>query len=113
MDEIYTETVLRLVEQIPEGRVRSYGDLAEEAGARLGRGGPRQVGTVLAQVGATVPWWRVVTADGRVPTRSRLEALRALRAEGTALRPDGERVDMARARTVGPGCWDGGQPADT
>ena len=44
MDEDYAELVLSVVEQIPPGRVATYGDIAE----MVGRGGPRQVGHVMA-----------------------------------------------------------------
>ncbi len=87
----YAEEVLSLVESIPRGRVMSYGAIADY----LGRGGPRQVGTVMARYGGGVPWHRVVTANGRTPPGHEREALRRLRAEGTPLR--GEHVDMARA----------------
>ena len=92
MDEDYVELVLSAVEQIPPGRVATYGDIAEI----VGRGGPRQVGRVMAQSGGGVPWWRVVRADGR-PARSLEErGLRLLRADKTPLK--GDRVDLARAR---------------
>jgi alkylated DNA nucleotide flippase Atl1 len=49
--EAYVEAVLRVVEAIPPGRVMSYGAIA----AAVGRGGPRQVGRVMAVYGgATV-----------------------------------------------------------
>ena len=90
--EAYVEAVLQAVEQIPPGRVATYGDLAEA----VGRGGPRQVGSVLALVGAAVPWWRVVRADGQ-PARGHEErALTLLRREGTPLR--GSRVVLSEAR---------------
>ena len=80
------------MEAIPPGRVCAYSDIAE----LLGRGGPRQVGQVMARYGAAVAWWRVVRADGR-PVRGLEEAaLARLRAEGTPLR--GDRVDLVRAR---------------
>jgi alkylated DNA nucleotide flippase Atl1 len=92
MYDDYAELVLSLVEQIPPGRVATYGDIAEMAG----RGGPRQVGHVMARFGGGVPWWRVVRADGR-PARSLEETgLRLLKADKTPLK--GDRVDMARAR---------------
>ena len=92
MDGTYTEQVLALVEAVPAGRVTTYGDLAE----MVGRGGPRQVGTVLARHGAAVPWWRVVRADGRPAEGLAERALRRLDAEGVALR-DG-RVRMVPSR---------------
>ncbi len=90
----YAEEVLGLVEQIPAGQVLTYGDLA----ALVGRGGPRQVGSVMAAWGGGVPWWRVVRADGRPATGYEQEALDRLRAEGTSLRPGGDRVDLIRCR---------------
>jgi methylated-DNA-protein-cysteine methyltransferase related protein len=92
MDDEYAELVLGVVEQIPPGQVATYGDIAEI----VGRGGPRQVGQVMALLGGGVPWWRVVRADGR-PARSLEEpGLRRLRADKTPIK--GDRVDMALAR---------------
>ena len=59
MDAGFTEDVLEMVETIPVGRVLTYGAIAD----RLGRGGPRGVGGVMAREGHGVPWWRVVRAD--------------------------------------------------
>lgn len=92
MDEDYVEAVLSLVEQVPPGRVTTYGALA----TAVGRGGPRQVGQVMASFGGPVPWWRVVRADGRPPACHDGEALATLRVEGTPLRASG-RVDLERA----------------
>jgi alkylated DNA nucleotide flippase Atl1 len=97
VDEEFVEAVLTVVESIPPGRAMAYGDIAEIVGARLGRGGPRQVGAVLATYGGGVPWWRVVTAAGRPPRRSEVRALREFAAEGTPLRSDGVNVDLRRA----------------
>ncbi len=92
MDADYVEEVLEAVEQIPPGRVATYGDIAE----RVGRGGPRGVGQVMARHGAAVPWWRVIRADGRPAAGLEERALTRLRAEGTAVR--GDRVDLWAAR---------------
>ena len=90
-DEEYTEQVLSVVERIPAGRVMSYGAIAEY----LGRGGPRQVGAVMAQYGGPVPWHRVVNAGGRLVPGHEHEAMRRHRAEGTPLR--GDKVDIRKA----------------
>ena len=90
--EDYVEAVLSLVEQVPAGRVTTYGAVADAVGV----GGPRQVGRVMALHGGSVPWWRVVRADGRLPDCHDGEALQMHRAEGTPLRPSG-RVDLAAA----------------
>ena len=96
--EAYVEAVLRVVEAIPPGRVVSYGAVA----AAVRRGGPRQVGRVMATYGGTVPWWRVVRADGTLPP-SHARARHRYQAEGTPLirGEDGQvRVDMTRASWV-------------
>jgi len=79
--------VLERVRAIPEGLVRTYGDVSP--------GAPRYAGTVLFQVDEPdLPWWRVVRADGSLAKGDRQRAL--LRAEGVPFR--GRRVEMTRAR---------------
>lgn len=94
----FAEKVLGVVEEIPPGRVMSYGDIAEY----LGTGGPRQVGRVLALWGGGVAWWRVLHADGTFLAGHEREALARYAEEGTPLRRAGSgaptRVDMRRAR---------------
>jgi alkylated DNA nucleotide flippase Atl1 len=87
----YVEAVLTLVEQIPPGRVMTYGLIAE----CVGRGGPRQVGSVMAHYGGAVPWHRVVNASGRVVPGHEVEALSRHRTEGTPMR--GDRIDLRAA----------------
>ncbi len=105
--EAYVEAVLRVVETIPPGRVMSYGAIAEHVGQQLGRGGPRQVGAVMASYGGSVTWWRVVRADGRPPLCDTGEARAHYLAEGTPLRgrlDDGSiRIDMHAAAWTPPG----------
>ncbi len=93
--DAFAEAVLDLVEQIPPGRVMSYGQIAAELGSRASR----QVGKVMAHGGADAPWWRVVHADGRPADGHEAEALRRYRAEGTRLRhgASGYRIDMRSA----------------
>ncbi|WP_106537871.1 MGMT family protein [Haloactinopolyspora alba] len=97
VDEEYVEAVLSLVERIPSGRAMSYGAIADVVGEELDRGGPRQVGAVMSAVGAAVPWWRVVTSNGRLPPGNEVRAQRELAAEVTPMTADGARVDMRRA----------------
>lgn len=94
--EEYAELVLACVEQVPRGRVTTYGAIAEAVGRVLGGGGPRQVGSVLALQGGGVPWWRVVRADGSLPASHDDEARQSYLEEGTPLRASG-RVDLGRA----------------
>ena len=90
----YVERVFAVVDRIPQGRVMAYGDIA----AWLGEGGARQVGTAMAKYGGGSPWWRVVRSDGGFLPGHEREALANYRQEGTPLKPDGSRLDMARAR---------------
>ena len=92
VDDEYVEQVLSIVEQVPPGRVTTYGLVA----ASIGRGGPRQVGAVMAAYGGPVPWWRVVRADGSLPDSHGPEARQEYLAEGTPLRPSGA-VDVRAA----------------
>ena len=81
MDE-FVEDVLRLVEEIPPGKVLTYGRVA----AALQRGGARNVGSIMAIHGHGVPWWRVVRANGTLPDHLMIDALQHWHAEGTPLR---------------------------
>ena len=80
------ECILERIRAIPEGFVRTYGDIWPAA--------PRLVGKILATTTEDVPWHRVVRADGSVAKGSR--QLNRLRKEGVPLR--GGRVDLGRAR---------------
>jgi methylated-DNA-protein-cysteine methyltransferase related protein len=79
--------VLERVREVPEGFVRTYGDL--EPGA------PRFAGTVLAAcTDPNLPWHRIVRADGSLAKGERQRRL--LEAEGVPFR--GDRVDMRVVR---------------
>jgi alkylated DNA nucleotide flippase Atl1 len=88
----YVEAVLSLVETVPRGRVTTYGALADA----VGHGGPRRVARVMSTFGGSVPWWRVVRADGSLPPSHDEEARAHYLDEGTPFRPSG-KVDMSRA----------------
>lgn len=87
--------ILACVESIPPGRVMTYGDVAEYVGSRA----PRMVGRVLANDGGTVPWHRVLRADGTCADHLRDEQRQRLIAEG--VRFHNGRVDLRAYR------WDG------
>lgn len=95
-DEEYVEAVLAIVEEIPQGCVTTYGLIAEVVGARLARGGPRTVASVMARYGDAVAWWRVVRADGSLPADLAHRARPEYLGEGTPLRATGD-VDLRRA----------------
>ncbi|HEY6780466.1 MAG TPA: MGMT family protein [Thermoleophilaceae bacterium] len=83
LDADRARVVLERARSIPEGRVTAYGDLSP--------GAPRFAGAVLAACDdPTVPWQRIVRADGSLAKGERQRRL--LDAEGVPFR--GERVDM-------------------
>jgi alkylated DNA nucleotide flippase Atl1 len=85
------EAVFDVVEQIPPGRVTTYGTIGRLIGI-----GPRRVARALSQGGGAVPWWRVLRADGTVAEPVRTRQLELLAGEGVPAR-DG-RVDLAAVR---------------
>lgn len=84
--------ILDVVDEIPPGAVRIYGDVAELTGT-----GARYAGWVLSKYGHLVPWWRVVNASGLLPAALQANAAARWREEGTPVRGDGS-VDLPRAR---------------
>jgi alkylated DNA nucleotide flippase Atl1 len=79
--------VLERVREVPEGFVRTYGDLEH--------GAPRFAGSVLAAYDhPDIPWHRIVRADGSLAKGERQRRL--LEAEGVPFR--GDRVDMRAVR---------------
>lgn len=86
MNEARAGVVLERARSIPDGFVTTYGDLSP--------GAPRFAGTVLAAChDPSVPWQRVVRADGTLAKGERQRRL--LEGEGVPFR--GERVDMDAA----------------
>ena len=75
------ERVRQVVQELRKGEVATYGEVAEEAGFP---GAARAVGNVLAR-GSGLPWWRVVTASGRLVPGHESEHARRLRLEGLAI----------------------------
>jgi methylated-DNA-protein-cysteine methyltransferase-like protein len=92
--EGFPARVAAVVAALPPGTVATYGEVAAEAGHP---GAARAVGNVLAQAGG-LPWWRVVTASGRLVPGLEADHARRLAAEGVAL--DDGRVRLVRRRRV-------------
>ena len=81
--------VLARVRSIPEGFVARYGDVSP--------GAPRFAGSVLSAVNdPSVPWHRVVRADGTLAKGARQRRL--LEGEGVPFIKN--RVDLRRARVA-------------
>jgi methylated-DNA-protein-cysteine methyltransferase-like protein len=94
----YRERVFEIVRRIPSGRVMTYGQLAEI----LGEGyTARTVGFVMHSADQTVPWQRVINAQGacstgRVIVPPDLQQ-RMLVSEGVVFNEKG-RCDLSRYR---------------
>jgi methylated-DNA-protein-cysteine methyltransferase related protein len=87
LNEERAAEVLRRVRMVPEGRVTTDGDLSP--------GAPRFAGAVLSEThDDSVPWHRVVRADGSLAKGDRQRRL----LEGEGVPFDGARVDMRAAR---------------
>lgn len=92
LDEL-AAAVVELVTRVPAGQVVTYGDIARRLGC-----GPRQVGSVMSQLGELAPWWRVVDAAGRLPPRLRPRAWQRWQEEATPLVDAGVPAVQARVR---------------
>lgn len=87
MNEARAHQILARVRGTPPGFVRTYGDVSP--------GAPRLAGAVLHACGdSSVPWHRIVRADGSLAKGKRQRAL--LEAEGVPFR--GSRVDLRVVR---------------
>jgi methylated-DNA-protein-cysteine methyltransferase related protein len=81
------EEILRRARAVPAGFVSTYGDLSP--------GAPRAAGAALSACDdPSVPWQRIVRADGSLAKGERQRRL--LEAEGVPFR--GRRVDLDRVR---------------
>jgi alkylated DNA nucleotide flippase Atl1 len=68
-----------VLKNIPRGTVLTYGEVAEESGHP---GAARAVGNFLSRGEGDLPWWRVVTANGRLVPGNEREHAKRLIAEG-------------------------------
>ena len=91
------EEVYQIVQQIPKGKVVTYGDIAKAVGAN-----PRWIGRTLHNNPhpEKVPCQRVVRSDGRLATAFAFggmeEQKKMLLAEGVIFK--GEKVDMRKCQ---------------
>jgi len=77
----FTDEVRRVLLRLEPGEVVAYGEVAEEAGFP---GAARAVGNLLRSVPG-LPWWRVVTRDGRLAPGHEQRQAELLRGEGVGV----------------------------
>jgi methylated-DNA-protein-cysteine methyltransferase-like protein len=77
-DASFTEAVIEVLDRLRPGEVMAYGEVAAEAGYP---GAARAVGNLL-RITPGVPWWRIVTATGRLVPGHEAEHAALLRSEG-------------------------------
>ena len=98
--ETFTEKIINVLREIPEGRVASYGQIARLAGNPRSA---RQVARILHSMSAKyqLPWHRVVNAKGEIVIKDGDRQKDLLVEEGVVV-DEKMRVDLRRYR------WDGG-----
>ena len=79
----FESDVLDLVAALRPGEVVTYGEIAAEVGKP---GAARAVGSTLRRYGRSVPWWRVVAANGRLVPGGEQRQTDKLTAEGITMR---------------------------
>lgn len=95
------ERIYMVVRQIPAGKVSTYGDIA----AIVGDCTARMVGYAMSAADDTVPWHRVINAQGKISPRGdgRGEMIQRARLEeeGIGFDSDG-KVNLRLVRWLGP-----------
>ncbi|MBN6205212.1 MGMT family protein [Ralstonia pickettii] len=95
----FTEKVIQIIKEIPEGKVMTYGQIAGIAGNPRAA---RQVARILHTMSKkyNLPWHRVINAKGYIALKDDeqyYEQLLSLEAEGIEVDPAG-KVDLEKYR---------------
>jgi methylated-DNA-protein-cysteine methyltransferase related protein len=89
----FARRVTEVVLATRPGQLLTYGEVATEAGQP---GAARAVGQVLRRAGDGLPWWRVVTAAGRLVPGLEEEHAARLAREGITCRDGRVRAPQPR-----------------
>ncbi|WP_075981251.1 MGMT family protein [Bacillus massilinigeriensis] len=94
----FTERVINIIQQIPSGKVMTYGQIAKLAGSPRGA---RQVVRILHSMSEkySLPWHRVVNAKGEIGLKGEVAFYQRslLEAEGIGIRRENS-LDLERYR---------------
>lgn len=95
----FRQRVFHIVAAIPQGKVTTYGEIAQLAGSPRAA---RQVGGVLKRLpeGSRLPWHRVINRHGEISLSGHdyLRQKRALEAEGIIFDQHGKVADLEACR---------------
>jgi methylated-DNA-protein-cysteine methyltransferase related protein len=91
----FEDAVLDVVRSLAPGEVATYGEVAAEAGVP---GAARAVGNLLRR-STGLPWWRVVSAGGRLVPGGEQEQAERLRAEGVPFTATGKVAPSVLRKT--------------
>lgn len=99
----FTEKVIQIIKEIPEGKVMTYGQIAKVAGNPRAA---RQVARILHTMSRKykLPWHRVINSKGHIALKDDeqyYEQLLSLEAEGIEVDSAG-RVDLEKYRENPP-----------
>jgi methylated-DNA-protein-cysteine methyltransferase-like protein len=78
----FQDDVVAALARLEPGEVVTYGEIAAQAGHP---GAARAIGNILRN-SSGVPWWRVVTSQGRLVPGCEEQQARRLTAEGVVVR---------------------------
>ena len=88
VDADFETAVRATILAIPAGEISTYGEVAAESGYP---GAARAVGNLL-RTSDGLPWWRVITASGRLVPGLEAEHAQRLRAEGIPIHDGRVRI---------------------
>lgn len=101
LPDVLKQRIYEVVQQVPSGRVSTYGDIATIIGGGIDAW---TIGQALNKVPkddeAQVPWQRIINAQGGISTRGLLQRT-LLEDEGISFDAK-ERVDLRQFRWNGP-----------
>jgi methylated-DNA-protein-cysteine methyltransferase-like protein len=79
----FERAVASVLDRLEQGDLVTYGEVAVEAGYP---GAARAVGSMMSRSDGTFPWWRVVSAAGRLVPGHEEEQTRRLLGEGVEVK---------------------------
>jgi len=90
----FTENVINIIKNIPEGRVMTYGQIAKCAGSPRAA---RQVVRVLHSMSKNhrLPWHRVINSQGKIGLDDNEEQIFMLESEGIEVGPH-DTIDLGK-----------------